>query len=135
MVKVIIAGSRGFNDYNRLKSELDMMLKEKVIIVSGHAKGADMLGEQYAKEKGLEVEVHPAKWNDLTVPNCVVKTNSYGKYNALAGMNRNKEMLDSLISNEDGGVLIAFWDGKSSGTKNMIDIASKQGIPSYIVKI
>ena len=71
---------------------------EKVVLISGGAKGADSLGEQYAKEKGYQVERYLAKWNDLSVPNCRVKYNSYGAYNALAGHNRNQEMLNAVLN-------------------------------------
>ena len=135
MKKVIIAGSRTFNNYNLLKVELDKLFNEPFIIVSGGAKGADTLGEMYANEKGYQIERHLAKWNDLSVPNCRVKYNSYGAYNALAGHNRNQEMLNSILNNLDGGYVVAFWDGKSSGTKNMIDISRKSGVKTHIVSI
>ena len=54
MKTVIIAGSRNFNNYELLRSELDKLFNEPFIIVSGGAKGADTLGELYAKEKGYE---------------------------------------------------------------------------------
>ena len=53
--KVIIAGGRDFNDFDMLKSSVDKLLKNvdksknDIIIVSGKAKGADSLGEKYAK--------------------------------------------------------------------------------------
>ena len=133
MKKVIIAGSRSFNDYTLLKTELDKLFNESFIIVSGGAKGADTLGELYAREKGYEIERHLAKWNDLSVPNCRIKYNSYGPYNAMAGHNRNQEMLNSVLENKDGGCVVAFWDGKSKGTENMINISRKSGINTYIV--
>ena len=124
MKKVIIAGSRNFNNYNLLKSELDKLFSEPFIVVSGGAKGADSLGEIYAQEKGYPIERYLAKWNDLTVSNCVIKYNSYGAYNALAGHNRNQEMLDAVIKNSESGCVVAFWDGKSKGTENMIKISN-----------
>ena len=135
MKKVIIAGSRSFNDYTLLKTELDKLFNEPFIIVSGGAKGADTLGELYAKEKGYEVERHLAKWNDLSVPNCRIKYNSYGPYNAMAGHNRNQEMLNSILENKDGGCVVAFWNGKSKGTENMIAITKKSGVSLHIIKI
>ena len=135
MKKVIIAGSRNFNNYALLKSELDKLFNEPFIIVSGGAKGADTLGELYAKEKGYEVERHLAKWNDLSVANCRIKYNSYGPYNAMAGHNRNQEMLNSILENKDGGCVVAFWNGKSKGTENMIAITKKSGVSLHIIKI
>ncbi len=99
-MKVIIAGCRDFNNYNFLKREIGKMDLPITEIVSGGARGVDALGERYANENGLPVKRFPANW-DL-----------YGKS---AGPIRNKEMA------EYGDYLIAFWDGKSRGTKNMID--------------
>lgn len=51
--RIIVAGSTVFEDYELLKEELDRLIpddKEDVEIISGHAKGADILGERYAKE-------------------------------------------------------------------------------------
>ena len=122
MFKVIIAGGRDFNNYTYLKSKCDHALKNKkqIQIVSGKAKGADSLGEQYAKENNLSIKEFPADWDNLEVENVVVKTNKWGKkYNALAGLNRNEDMA------KYADALIAFWDGESTGTKNMIDLAEK----------
>ena len=134
MKKVIIAGSRSFQDYALLKYELDKLFSEPFIIVSGGAKGADSLGEMYAREMGYTIERYLPKWNNLNVPNCVVKYNTYGRpYNAMAGHNRNKEMLDAVISNIDGGCVVAFWDGKSKGTENMINISKKANVEVKVI--
>ena len=56
--KVIIAGGRDFENYSYLKESLDRILpdvKEPIVIVSGGASGADILGERYARDKGYEV--------------------------------------------------------------------------------
>ena len=64
VIKVIIAGSRLFNDYIILRGFCDKLLESrvrdgyKIIIISGHAKGADTLGEKYAKERGYDVEIY-----------------------------------------------------------------------------
>ena len=88
-----------------------------------------------AIEKGYPIERYLAKWNDLSVKNCVIKHNSYGAYNAMAGHNRNQEMLNAVLNNEDSGCVVAFWDGYSKGTQNMINISRKAGIFVKIVKI
>lgn len=116
--KVIIAGGRHFQDYEILKEKADYYLQSKlsthnVIIVSGHASGADSLGERYAEERGLKVELHPADWN---------------KHGRAAGPIRNAEMA------ETSDALIAFWDGQSRGTKNMIDLAKSKGLKVAIVR-
>lgn len=109
-MKVIIAGSRNFTNYQKLKKECTLFLQEQtdIQIVSGcHYKGADKLGIQYANEKSLEVIKFPAEWN------------TYGK---AAGPKRNKEM--AIFAD----ALIAFWDGKGRGTKNMIQLAKQKGL-------
>jgi len=103
-LKVIIAGGRDFNDYELLKSVCDHILKDQihVEIISGVAKGADTLGERYARDNGYNIKLIPADWD------------THGRS---AGYKRNSDMADY------GNVLIAFWDGKSKGTKHMINLA------------
>lgn len=118
MIKVIIAGTRDFNDYDFLKKNVDYFLQginpnnEEIEIVSGNARGADKLGERYAKEHNLPVKLFPANWD---------------KYGKRAGYLRNQEMANY------SDMLIAFWDEKSKGTKHMIDIAKKQGLTVIVV--
>jgi hypothetical protein len=116
--RVIIAGSRGFNDYAALCAYADKMLSRKaqegqIIIVSGHCRGADLLGEQYARERGYGIDLHPADWQ---------------RYDTAAGPIRNKEMAAAAHA------LIVFWDGKSRGTKSMIDEARAAGLPVRIFR-
>jgi predicted Rossmann fold nucleotide-binding protein DprA/Smf involved in DNA uptake len=107
MFKVIIAGSRSFNDYEKLKDFCDKVLinQTEIEVVSGNAAGADRLGERYAKEKGHSLKIFKADWD---------------KYNKKAGVLRNQEMANYADA------LIAFWDGKSKGTEDMIKKAKKQ---------
>src|SRR5690606_6698690 len=95
------------NDYTELCSVCDFMLKDlhEVEIVSGGARGADLLGEAYAKEHNYPLKKFPAKW---------------GVHGKAAGPIRNQEMA------EYSNALIAFWDEKSKGTKSMIDLARKE---------
>ena len=128
--KVIIAGGRYFNNYGLLKTSLDNLLRNKssVEIVSGKAKGADTLGEKYAREVGHSLVEFPALWGDMSEP-CRVKTRKNGtQYNALAGHKRNLQMA------QHADALVAFWDGKSTGTKNMIDTAKKLGLLVRIIR-
>lgn len=115
--RVIVAGGRDFNDYNLLKNKLDHALRnrinEGIVIVSGAARGADKLGERYAKERGYEIDSHPADWE---------------KHGKSAGYIRNKEMAQC------SDALMAFWDGKSRGTKHMIDLANQQELKVITVR-
>ena len=66
--RVIIAGSVSFQDYGLLRTKCDAILSEKqrthsIVVVSGTARGADRLGERYAKEKGYQLRQFPADWD------------------------------------------------------------------------
>ena len=113
-MRVIIAGSRNFNDYEILKKKLNAILKnqKEVTIISGTANGADKMGEWYANENHLKLEQYPAMW-DL-----------FGKK---AGYMRNEEMV------KVADAAIVFWDGKSKGSKHMIDISKKYNLKLRIV--
>lgn len=116
--RVIIAGGRDFSDYELLKEKCDYYLQNKiregrrVVIISGHASGADSLGERYAQERGLQCEQHPADWK------------THGK---AAGPIRNAEM--AAVAD----ALIAFWDGQSRGTRHMIETARAKGLKVAVV--
>lgn len=118
-LRIIIAGGRDFNNYNLLNSTISNYLKENtnnVEIISGTARGADQLGEQFSSNHGYRVRRFPAYWN------------LYGKS---AGPMRNREMAEYASGGQ--GVLFAFWDGKSRGTKSMINLAKKYGLEVHVV--
>nr|DAH73299.1 MAG TPA: protein of unknown function DUF488 [Caudoviricetes sp.] len=126
--RVMIAGSRGFDSYYLLESVVGMSLlkrgispkKYNIIIVCGDAIGADKWGNAYADIYGYPVEHYPALWDDLNAEPCVVAYNKYGKpYNKLAGMNRNKTMV------EISDLVIMFHDGTSSGTQNDLNLCKR----------
>ena len=115
--RVIIAGGRYFSDYELLQEKCDDFLQDKtneeIVIISGHASGADSLGERYAQERGYKIETYLADWK---------------KYGRAAGPIRNEQMAN--IAN----ALIAFWDGKSKGTKSMINLAKKKGLQVFVAQ-
>lgn len=115
---VIVCGTRSFTDYRFVESKLNKLLKnlpkEKVQIVSGCALGPDTLAIQYAKEYGYKLIRFPAQWS------------VYGKS---AGAVRNTEMAEFSTH------CIAFWDGYSSGTKDMIEKAQKYNLNLRVIKI
>lgn len=112
-MKIVIAGGRDFEGYNLLREKCDEIIDSNFAeIVSGGAKGADTLGERYAKERGYDVKLFPADWK------------TYGRK---AGPIRNLQMA------EYGDMLIAFWDNTSSGTKNMIENAKKLGLIVHVI--
>ena len=124
MYKIIIAGSRDFHDYELLKMETNKFIDEyratliaiddsPISIISGHARGADKLGEQYAQEYNHFCYVMPADWE---------------KYGKRAGYLRNASMA------KEANALIAFWDGQSRGTYHMIELAKKENLKIKVVK-
>lgn len=114
--RLVVAGSRDFADYDLLRREVDKLLsgRTNVTIVSGTARGADRLGEQYAAEHGMKIERFPAEW---------------AKYHQGAGPVRNEKMVKSADA------VIVFWDRESSGTKNIIECARKENVPYKIVRV
>ena len=122
-LRVIIAGKRDFNDFNRLCKYCDNILKvykesfDQITIVSGNALGTDRMGEEYAKLRGYNLMVFPAEWF---------------KYGRRAGIIRNAQMAEYATSNEAEGILIAFWNGQSKGTGNMIEQAQNKHMDVFI---
>ena len=114
-MKVIIAGSRSITDFEIIKKAIECCPFSISEVVSGGAKGVDLLGEKYASEEKILIKVFKPSWSNLEVPGAIVKTNKYGKYNAKAGIDRNEKMGDYADA------LIAVWDGESTGTKHMIE--------------
>lgn len=115
--RVIVAGSRTFLDYDLMCRELDNLFwispefeNRDIKIVSGMADGADTLAIRYADEHQLTKILFPANWKS---------------YKRIAGFLRNEDML-SIATH-----LVVFWDGKSSGTRHMIEIAKAKGIPVW----
>lgn len=104
MFRVIVAGSRGFKDYGLMRQRLDRILIHRlprVLIVSGGAPGADMLGEMYALER-------------CPKPHYVRYSADWKAHGRRAGPIRNGEMA------RNADALVAFWDGESAGTADMI---------------
>ena len=117
MLRVIIAGGRDFVDTeNQIEIEMTQLCMEHELediqIVVGGALGADALGEAFARKHNTNLAIFPAQWE------------VYGKS---AGYRRNKMMADNA------DVLLAFWDGKSKGTKHMIDLAKTKQLKVIVV--
>ena len=120
-MKVCVCGSRNFTDYEKahfvIHSFFEKFVEDWKIngeIVSGCARGADAMGEQFAADYGLKCHRYPADWEN------------HGKK---AGYLRNKEMA------EFSDVIIAFWDGESKGTKHMIDICKRLNKKVYVINV
>ena len=111
-MKIAVIGSRSFADYELLKKTLNEITGITKVI-SGGAKGADSLAEQWAKEYQIETVIYKPDW---------------AKYGRGAGVVRNRLII------EDCDLCIAFWDGESKGTKSSIDHCKKLNKKLTIVR-
>jgi predicted Rossmann fold nucleotide-binding protein DprA/Smf involved in DNA uptake len=117
-----VVGSRSFSDYQFLKERLYILLfgpdsprtqeLDEVKIISGGADGADSLAIQYAKESSLDWEEFLPEKDKYPGNSCYAI--------------RNQKIVDS------SDIIIAFWDGKSPGTRMTINMAKKQNKPVHI---
>ena len=109
--RVIVCGSRKWRDRDAITDRLFHL--PPCVVVHGNAGGADRIAHQEAQKLGLLVEPHPADWK---------------RFGKKAGPIRNLEMAKA-----GADLCIAFWDGASTGTAHMIDVAQYHGIPTEIV--
>lgn len=117
-MKLIVAGGRDFVDTNRMIEELQKLVNSGNIpecpeLVCGMARGADMLAYSLWANNRMPIHNFPANWN---------------KHGKSAGYKRNQEM------GEFADAAVCFWDGKSKGTKHMIDIMNRLNKPVYVVR-
>lgn len=113
-MRTIIAGSRTIINYQELLFAIASAGWKPTVVVSGCAKGADLLGEVWANSYQVPILRFPADW----------ETN--GKY---AGILRNVQMA------ENAEALIALWDGVSTGTRHMIETAHEHGLQVFVRKV
>lgn len=120
-MKLAIVGSRTFNDEFLMAEYLaifataytnDELDPPKIEVISGGAKGADSLGERFAKIFRMPVTIFKPDWD---------------KYGKLAGFIRNQQIVDA------SDIVLAFWDGKSKGTQDTINKAKKAKKPTFII--
>ena len=112
-MRTIIAGSRDITSHAAVVSAVGQCPWNITTVLSGRARGVDLLGERWAAENGIPLELYPANWN------------AYGK---LAGFVRNIEMARKAEG------LLAVWDGASNGTRHMIRTAENHGLKTFIVR-
>ncbi len=102
-MKVAIIGSRSLH----IKNLGDYLPENTTEIVSGGARGVDASARCYALSHGIKLtEFLP----------------EYEKYGKGAPLKRNI----SIINYSD--IVLAFWDGKSRGTRFVIDMCRKLGV-------
>jgi hypothetical protein len=128
--RLIVCGTRTFDDWRRLYKVLDALTAKltRPIVCTGagrHYKkvngklwptGADHWAETWAYARGHTVMLFHAD-QDLKPPGCYHHR-------------RNREMVDFVRGR--GGFACAVWDGKSPGTKSVIDLCRKYGISIYV---
>jgi hypothetical protein len=118
-MRILITGSREWDDEEKISGAFDSALREMgflpsihhgVIVVHGGADGADRLAGQVAMRRGWKVEVYPAAWDEK---------------GPKAGPLRNQEMVD-----EGADICLAFFkDGAANkGTADCVKKAEKAGI-------
>ena len=112
MIKLAVIGGRDFNNKALLTKTLDEIRDKISVVVSGGAKGADKMGEDWATENNIPTKIFYPDWK---------------KWGPSAGPRRNE-----LIINECDEC-IAFWDGKSKGTAHSIELCKKQNKPLRII--
>lgn len=116
MKRIVVAGSRSFNNYKIAKEFISKCLEkekltEPIVFLSGGCRGADLLGERYAKEHGIPFEIYPAAWD---------------RYGRAAGPIRSKKMAEAA------DIIICFWDEKSKGTRNLLEYAERHNKTVYV---
>ena len=121
-MRVLVCGGRDYDNREELYAVLDWIdcswegpgtFGPITVIISGHARGADSLAEQWAKDREVSLDIYPAEWD------------VYGKS---AGFMRNQQMIDEGLPD----LVVAFSGGK--GTINMIKLSNQANIPLYNVR-
>jgi len=118
-MRIVVAGSREFTDYGVAETFIDQCIASangdsSPIFISGGCRGADKIGEIYAEKHGFPVKICSADWS---------------RYGRKAGPIRNRQMA------QVADMVICFWDGKSKGTKSMIECAVRAGKTVIIKQI
>lgn len=114
MCKLIIAGSRTINDKVHIFGLLDELCSNVTEVICGMAKGPDLFGKEWAESRNIPVKEFPAHWE---------------QWPHKAGFMRNLVMADYADE------LIAFWDGKSPGTRHMVQCMVSRKKPFQVILI
>lgn len=115
-LKVIVAGTRtiqSFDLVNRIINESPYVYRFSEL-VSGMARGPDLLAVKWAKERHIPIKEFPADWE---------------KFDKRAGFIRNEEMANYADA------LIAIRVNDSPGTTHMLDTMRKLGKPTYLYDV
>jgi hypothetical protein len=113
-MRTILAGSRGLTDPVLLESAISESGFDITLVVSGGARGVDSLGEEWARENGIPVERYKPDWK------------RFGKG---AGVMRNSDLMSKAEA------LVALWDGKSIGTRDVVRKAQEAGLRVFVKQV
>lgn len=124
-MRVLVCGGRDFQDRQLLFNTLNNIHKYTgpiTCIISGKARGADSLGEQWAKYVDVPVDPYPALWTDFNHPWSKKRFRNGLAYNPVAGPIRNQKMIDEGKPD----LVVAFAGGV--GTLDMLRRTMSAGI-------
>ena len=112
-MKLIIAGSRTFTDYQLLCQTLAPERPRITQVITGGARGADRLAFRWAVRHHVRSRCFAADW---------------ARFGKSAGIRRNYQLAQA------GDLLIAFWDGRSLGTAHMVQCMRQLGKPVVVIR-
>ncbi len=112
-MKIAVVGSRTYQDSQWISTCLSKLAETNTIetIISGGAKGADMIGQRWAEIHGVPTQIFIPDWT------------LHGKR---AGYLRNEDIVNTAT------LVLAFWDGTSTGTRHSIELAHSQKKPVIV---
>jgi len=113
-MKVIIAGAHTFTDYQRLCQVLASDRHRITQVLTGGARGAELLGYRWAWKHAVRHQCFRADWE---------------RFGKAAGVRRNHQMAQA------GDVLVVFGNQTSPGTAHLIQCMQPRGTPVVLVSI
>lgn len=114
-MRLLVCGSRGWADRAYLYGVLDGIhaSQDVTVVIEGEASGADGMARDWAVGRRIVTVPFLAKW---------------AEHGRSAGVRRNEAML----THGKPELVVAFWDGKSRGTADMIGRARASEIECWI---
>src|SRR2546427_5550612 len=112
-MKLIIAGSRTFTNYQRLCQTLALDRSRITQVLTGGARGAEVLGSRWAWKHAVRHQLFRADWE---------------RFGKTAGVRRNHQLAQA------GDVLVVFGDEPSPGTAHLIQCMQALGKPVVVIR-
>ena len=113
-MKLIIAGSHSFRDYQLLCQTLAPECPRITQVLTGGARGAEQLGYRWAWKHAVKHQLFRADWE---------------RFGKSAGARRNFQMAQA------GDMLLAFWDGQSPGTAHLVQCMRQLDKPVVVIRV